>query len=100
MTELCLLAVEGQAPLAAIHSLQLLNYLFHCWGLLAHLFVISELYTCQEQRCLSVAYQDDKFFSENYMQMHLFAGRQQNALTECGTVLSSPAGLQSAFQRW
>jgi len=43
----CLLAVEGLAPRAALHSLHLLNYLFRCWRLLFHLYVISELYTCE-----------------------------------------------------
>ena len=43
----CLLVVEGLAPRSALHSLHLLNYLFHCWRLLFHLYVISELYTCE-----------------------------------------------------
>ena len=65
MKEICLLAGERLAPLAALYSLRLLNYLFHCWRLLVHLFVISELYTCEEQRYLSVSYQDDKFLIKN-----------------------------------
>jgi len=99
MTVLCPLAAEGLASLAALHSLQLLNYLFHCWRLLAQFYVISELYTCEEQRYLSVRYQDDKFLTKNHMQMRVFMERHEKALTECGTVLSSPVGLQSAFQR-
>jgi hypothetical protein len=95
----CLLTAEGLDPRAPLHSLQLLNYLFHSGMLLTQLYVISELYTCEEQRYLSVPYEDDKLLIKTHIQRRVFTERHQNALTECGTVLSSLAGLQFACQR-
>ena len=76
------------------------TYLFHSWRLLVHLYVISELYPCEEQRYLTVRYQKECSLTKNSIQRRLFAGRHKNGLTEWGTVLSSTSGLQSAFQRW
>jgi len=97
VTENCLVTVERLAPLAALTSLQLLKYLFQSWRLLVHLYVIWELYICEEQRYLSVPYQDDKSLIINSTQRRVFAGRHQKFVTECDTVLSSLAGIQTAF---
>jgi len=91
-----LLAVEGLALLAALHSLQLLNY---CWRLLVHMYVISELYTCEKQRYGSLNFRKESFLTKNRLRRRLFSGRHQNALTECGTLLSSNRIPMKRFKR-
>ena len=90
------MAEEELALVAALHSLKLLNY---CWRLLVHLYVISKLYTCEEQRYLSVHYQKDRFLTKSRLQRRLISGRHQKALTECDTLLYSNRIPMKRFKR-
>ena len=69
----------GKTDFSSSISFIELNYFFQCWRLLVHLYVISELYTCEEQRYLSVRYQNNVFWPKTVYRDDTLQGATKTA---------------------